>query len=126
MKYQIKTHKKEELIDITNLIIDFIKNEKINEGSILIHVPHTTAGLTINENSDPDVKDDIIKALMTFNRTDYMHSEGNSAAHIKSSLMGCTLTIMVQNNKPILGTWQGIMFCEFDGPRTRTLYINKP
>ncbi|MBD3247128.1 YjbQ family protein [Candidatus Pacearchaeota archaeon] len=115
----IKTNKKEELIDITSKIKKLIKKENLKNGLINIFVKHTTAGITINENADPDVKDDILKALGIFDRKNYKHAEGNSPAHVKSSLLGSSVTVPVKKGKMQLGTWQGIMFAEFDGPRNR-------
>ena len=119
----LSTSKKEELIDITGKIQEIIKNSKIQKGIAIIQTQHTTAGLTINENSDPDVKADILKALEIFDKNNYAHSEGNSPAHIKSSLMGASLTIIIKDNQLQLGTWQGILFCEFDGPRSNRKII---
>jgi secondary thiamine-phosphate synthase enzyme len=124
-EHSIKTNSREEMIDITNHIIESIKNSKIKDGIAVIYVPHTTAGLTINENADPSVKKDILKFLKDKIPKNYnfTHLEGNSDAHIKSSLFGCSLTVIVSNGKPLLGTWQGIYFCEFDGPRNRTFHV---
>lgn len=117
----INTSKKEEIIDITNHIESSLNK---NDGYVYVMTPHTTAALTINENTDNDVKQDIIKGLSIFDREDYLHNEGNSQAHIKSSLIGTHLTLRFKNGKLILGTWQGIMFCEFDGPRKRKILID--
>ncbi|AEH07044.1 secondary thiamine-phosphate synthase enzyme YjbQ [Methanothermococcus okinawensis] len=124
-KYQIKTNSREEMIDITNYIVDSIKNSKLNDGIAIIYIPHTTAGITINENADSSVKKDILKFLNDKIPKNYnfTHLEGNSDAHIKSSLFGSSLTVIISHGKPLLGTWQGIYFCEFDGPRKRTFYV---
>jgi secondary thiamine-phosphate synthase enzyme len=119
----IKTSQREELIDITHKVQDIIKKSKTKEGIVIIQTQHTTAGITINENADPDVKTDILKGLSIFDNKNYQHSEGNSPAHIKSSLMGISSTIIIQDNQLKLGTWQGIMFCEFDGPRNRQVIV---
>ena len=124
-EYKINTNKKEEIIDITDIIYEYISKNNINNETLFIHVPHTTAGITINENADPDVKRDIIYGLKIFDNNNYHHMEGNSAAHIKSSLMGFNLTLKVKKGCILLGTWQGIMFCEFDGPRNRKIIIDK-
>lgn len=121
----IKTSSKVELKDITREVRAAIKRSKVKQGLCTVFVPHTTAGVSINENADPSVKSDII---METNKIiplsdGYAHAEGNSAAHIKSSLFGPSLTIIIENNEPVLGTWQGILFCEFDGPRNRKCYI---
>ena len=118
---KITTNKQNELIDITDEIELLIKD--IKEGICYVYTPHTTAAITINENADPDVKHDIIKALTIFNRDDYHHSEGNSQAHVKASLIGSSETLIIENNKLLLGTWQGITFCEFDGPRQRKVFV---
>ncbi len=123
----IKTGNRDELVDITREVESAVKSLNIENGAVLIFCPHTTAGLTINENADPDVKNDIIKALnsLDFEKLNFRHAEGNSPSHTKASLMGFSLTVMVINGRLVLGTWQGIMFCEFDGPRHRKVYVNK-
>ena len=115
----IKTSKRNELIDITCQVQNFISSAKLKEGICLIFVPHTTAAVTINENADPDVKKDILQKLSSLvpKSENYSHSEGNSDAHVKSSLVGCSIAVPFKDSKLILGTWQGILFCEFDGPR---------
>jgi len=121
----IKTKEQVELIDITKNIQNAINKSNLKDGFVNIYVPHTTAGITINENADPSVRNDIINKLnklVPFS-DDYAHSEGNSAAHIKSTLVGVSQMIPVENGKLVLGTWQGIFFCEFDGPRNRQVYI---
>lgn len=125
MEYGVKTTKTQEFIDITNLINEEIKRKQVKEGIAIVFVPHTSAGVTINENTDPDVVEDIISAL---NKAfpvegDYRHYEGNSHAHIKASLMGSSCTLLIEGGKLKLGTWQGVYFCEFDGPRNRKVYI---
>jgi secondary thiamine-phosphate synthase enzyme len=121
----VKTENQVEFIDITNEIQNKVRNSEVKNGMLYIHIPHTTAAVTINENADPDVKSDIkkeINKMIPFN-DNYAHLEGNSAAHIKSSLFGVDQNIIIKNNKLLLGTWQGIYFCEFDGPRTRKVYL---
>ncbi len=121
----IQTNSQTELLDITGKIKDAIKESGISSGICQVFIPHTTAGVTINENADPSVKRDILKELnkvIPF-EDNYSHSEGNSAAHIKSSLTGVSLTIIIENGRLQLGTWQGIYFCEFDGPRSRNIWI---
>ncbi|MEM3407300.1 MAG: secondary thiamine-phosphate synthase enzyme YjbQ [Nitrososphaerota archaeon] len=122
---EIKTSKKIEFIDITNQINKIIKEEKIKNGICYLFIPHTTAGITINENADPSVKEDIINTLNKIVPEDlgYEHLEGNSPAHIKSSLIGHSEVIFIENGELALGTWQGIFLCEFDGPRKRKVYI---
>ncbi len=122
----LETKNQTELIDISDKINSLIAKSKIENGTCLIFVPHTTAGLAINENADPNVKTDIIKELnkvIPYN-DDYKHAEGNSAAHIKSVLCGVDLNIIIKNSQLALGTWQGVYFCEFDGPRSRKVIIN--
>jgi len=121
----IKTKSQTELIDITEHVQHFIKSNQIESGICMVYVPHTTAAITINENADPSVKSDV---LMVINdiipwKKAYKHLEGNSPAHIKSILFGASELIPVVDKKMTLGTWQGIFFCEFDGPRNRKFYI---
>ncbi len=122
---QIKTGKRVEFLDITARVQAAVKQSGITSGVCHVFVPHTTAGVTINENADPDVIRDIIRELDTFVPLDdnYAHAEGNSAAHIKSSLMGCSQQVLIEDGRLALGTWQSIFFCEFDGPRTRSVWI---
>jgi len=125
MYHKIKTTKPQQFINITDKVADEVKNSNIRNGIAVVYVPHTTAGVTINENADPDVVSDIISALdKTYPvHGEYRHFEGNSHAHIKASLMGSSRTVIIQDGKLLLGTWQGIYFCEFDGPRNREFYI---
>lgn len=121
----VKSSSKEELIDLTLQVNNIIRGSKVQSGICLIYTPHTTAAITINENADPDVKSDILKGMgsLKLEQVRFDHSEGNSPAHIKSSLVGCSESIIIENGNPVLGTWQGIYFCEFDGPRNRKVYI---
>ncbi len=121
----VKTHHREELLDITSVIADFVQKHGLDEGVITLFVPHTTAAVTINENADPTVKRDILDKLRREfpQRDGYQHAEGNSDAHIKSSLTGPSLQVIVSGGRLVLGTWQAIYFCEYDGPRSRRLYI---
>ena len=121
----IKTFQRIEFIDITDQIESLVRKSEIIEGICILFVPHTTAGLTINENSDPAVKNDMrlkINKMIPY-KEEYSHNEGNSDAHIKSSLFGSTLNLIINSGKLALGMWQGIYFCEFDGPKNRNLYI---
>lgn len=122
---KISTYSKEQLIEITDLIYEAVKTADLDNGSVIVFVPHTTAGITINENADPAVKKDILTGLQSLNleKLPFTHLEGNSPAHIKASLMGSSVNILLMNGKLLLGTWQGIFFCEFDGPRTRKVWI---
>lgn len=116
---------REELIDITRIVKDAVDESGITEGVVTVFVPHTTAGITINENADPDVRTDIIHGLGSFgfDSMDFRHVEGNSSAHIKSTLTGSSITVILKNGALVLGTWQGIYFCEYDGPRRRKVQI---
>lgn len=122
---QVKTHQREELIDITREVQNFVAKSGVDEGILYLFVPHTTGAVTINENADPDVKRDILYKLnKEIPQNDgYHHGEGNSDAHVKSSLIGPSLQIIITGGQPLLGTWQGVYFCEFDGPRSRKLYL---
>lgn len=116
----------QNIIDITSYVNDDIKSSNIKNGIVIAYCPHTTAGITINENADPDVVHDLIygfeKAYPTTD-SNYRHFEGNSHAHLKSSTVGASQTLILNNGKLILGRWQNIYFCEFDGPRDRTFYV---
>jgi len=121
----IRTSRRSEFVDITGKIKKIIRDSGVAEGICHIFTPHTTAGLTINENADPSVRKDILNVLncLVPQGGDYEHSEGNSDAHIKSSLVGAEKTVFIKGGQLKLGTWQGIFFCEFDGPRTREVWI---
>ena len=128
MVYQesIKTTAAQQMINVTENVQKVVDDSGNREGFGIISVPHTTAGLTINENTDPNVGRDILRRLeKVFPVSDPLdgHAEGNSAAHCKSSFMGTNLTVMVEDSRLVLGTWQGIFFCEFDGPRIRKLIV---
>jgi secondary thiamine-phosphate synthase enzyme len=121
----LATASRTELIDITAQVQQAVRNAGLEDGACMVYVPHTTAGVTVNENADPSVVRDV---LMELNKIvpfsdGYAHREGNSAAHIKSSLMGCSCLVAVEDGRLQLGTWQGIYFCEFDGPRTRRVWV---
>lgn len=121
----INSHKQVEMIDITRDVSRVIREENVTDGLAVIFTPHTTAAITINENADPDVCRDMIVEIgrIVPLQDDYRHQEGNSAAHIKSSLFGASETLIISNAEIVLGTWQGIYFCEFDGPRQRQVHI---
>jgi secondary thiamine-phosphate synthase enzyme len=124
-KIQVRTPDRVALIDITHQIQQVVSTADFKDGLCFINIPHTTAAITINENADPDVERDIIMELnkiIPF-QDNYRHMEGNSAAHIKSSLVGPTQTVIIEDGRLQLGTWQGIYLCEFDGPRTRQVWI---
>jgi secondary thiamine-phosphate synthase enzyme len=122
---EVKTKNKEELADITTQVQEEISSLGMEDGLCLVYVPHTTAGVTINENADPSVKEDL---LMTMNRIvpeslPFKHLEGNSPAHVKASLVGSSINLVIIEGRLSLGTWQGVFFCEFDGPRSRKVFI---
>jgi secondary thiamine-phosphate synthase enzyme len=123
--FSVKTSARFEMLDITRQIRDIIREDGIVSGLCHVFVPHTTAAVTINENADPDVPRDIISILdrLIPLHGPYRHGEGNSAAHVKASLMGASETVLIENGEPALGTWQSIFFCEFDGPRTRKVFV---
>ena len=116
---------KEGFYDITAAVKDVTRKSGVESGLCVIYCPHTTAGITINENADPDVIKDLLYGFdKTFpDRPEFRHAEGNSAAHLKASCIGSSVTLIVENGLPLLGTWQGIYFCEFDGPRERQYHI---
>ena len=122
---EVKSSRRNDMVDITNEVIDFLKESNVSNGILVINVLHTTAAVTINENADPDVKRDIIKELNSLipRHDNYLHLEGNADAHIKTSLIGSNETIIIKNNRLKLGSWQGIFLCDFDGPRTRTVIL---
>jgi secondary thiamine-phosphate synthase enzyme len=125
MEYPVKTTKAQQFVDITGLVNRTMSESGVRDGLAVVFVPHTTAGVTLNENADHDVVEDILSALNKAypKRGEYIHVEGNSHAHMKASLMGCSCSIIIENGKLKLGTWQGVYFCEFDGPRNRKVYI---
>ena len=122
----VQSKTRNELIDVTSQVEEIIKEMNIKIGYVILYVPHTTAGIIINEGADPSVQRDIITTLARLipSDGDYHHLEGNSDAHIKSSLLGCSVLIPVENNKPVLGTWQRIFFYEGDGPRSRRILVH--
>ncbi|MEW6446698.1 MAG: secondary thiamine-phosphate synthase enzyme YjbQ [Bacillota bacterium] len=121
----VVTHKRQEFIDITGRVQAAVGEAGVPEGVAYLYCPHTTAGICINENYDPTVAEDILNKLEELVPVSgvYRHAEGNAAAHIKSSLVGVTHSVMVSGGKVVLGTWQGIFFCEFDGPRRRKVLM---
>ena len=124
-KIAVSTQSRTELLDITSMITDVIRESKVKSGVCYIFVPHTTAGIMINENADPSVKKDLLNSLERLVPFDgeYAHAEGNAAAHIRSAILGTDMTVFVEDGELKLGTWQGIFFCEFDGPRQRCVFI---
>lgn len=125
-KIQISTNSHSQMLDITHQVAQVVLESDVKDGICTVFIPHTTAAVTINENADPDVTRDILDKLerMLPKKDGYKHFEGNSASHIKASMFGFSETILVENGNLVLGTWQGIYFCEFDGPRTRSFIVD--
>ena len=124
-KFDVQTGSKEVFVDITRQVEEEVRKSDIKSGICVVYVPHTTAAVTINENADPTVRQDILMTLRKAvpDSVPYAHAEGNSPAHVKSSLVGSSITIPIEEGKLVLGTWQGVFFCEFDGPRRRQVYV---
>ncbi len=124
-RLSIRTTAHSQMIDITSQVENFVRKSGVKDGLCTVYVPHTTAAVTINENADPSVRHDILETLEKIVPWDwdYTHLEGNAAAHIKAAVIGSDRTVMIENGRLLLGTWQGIYFCEFDGPRHRTVYV---
>jgi secondary thiamine-phosphate synthase enzyme len=122
----LQTNSRIEMIDITASVQAVVDSKKISNGLCIIFTPHTTAAITINENADPDVPSDIISALEKTipQNVKYLHAEGNSPAHVKSSLVGASEVVLIEKGRLVLGTWQSIFFCEFDGPRSRKIFLS--
>lgn len=124
--FGISTKSRNELVDITGKVGSLVSESGVSEGDVIVYCPHTTAGITINENADRSVVHDILltlEELIPRGRSGYRHTEGNSDSHCKSSLIGCSEQILVRDGNLALGTWQGIFFCEFDGPRSRRVLV---
>lgn len=125
-KHSIEINPRQAMVNITSYIKEDIKNSNITDGIVVVYCPHTTAGITINENADPDVVHDLIygfEKIYPSNNSNYKHFEGNSHAHLKSSTIGASQTFILNNGNLLLGRWQNIYFCEFDGPRDRTFFV---
>lgn len=124
-KLSLQTHKRLDIVDLTNTIADYLATEKCEDGILLVFSPHTTAAITVNENADPDVKHDLSSFLARLvpQCADFHHAEGNADAHIKGSLLNFSQTFIVEKGKLQLGTWQGIFFMELDGPRSREVWL---
>jgi secondary thiamine-phosphate synthase enzyme len=123
--FSVRTRARTELVDITAKVQAAVEEMGVADGAVVVYVPHTTAAVTINESADPDVARDIVSKLdeMVPRSGNYRHAEGNSDGHVKSTLVGCSETVLVEGGRLVLGTWQGIFFCEFDGPRTRSVLV---
>ena len=124
--FEIRTPSRDAMLDITPRLAEAVDRAGVADGTVTAYVPHTTAGVTINENADPDVIHDVLAALdlaVPWRQQFYRHSEGNSAAHVKSSMVGCSAIVPIIDGRMTLGTWQSVFFCEFDGPRTRRVIV---
>jgi len=125
--FTLRTHRRCEMLDISERIRELAAKSGVADGLAIVYVPHTTAAVTINENADPSVAHDILQALEQLvppHQPQYQHTEGNSDAHIKASLVGSSVTVLIKNGALSLGAWQGIYFCEFDGPRSRSVFVH--
>ena len=124
--FRISTKSRNQMIDITSQVDSLVSKSGVTDGDVIVYCPHTTAAITINENADPSVPHDLLltlEQLLPRHRSGYRHSEGNSDSHCKSSLIGCSEQILIKGGALQLGTWQGIFFCEFDGPRSRKVIV---
>ena len=120
----VQTHKRCEMIDITAKVAEAVRQSDAQSGVAVIWIPHTTAGITVCENADPDVKRDVLFALdRAVPNSGFMHTEGNSDAHVKALMTGTSLSVIFENSRLCLGVWQGICFCEYDGPRSRRIFV---
>ena len=122
----LQTRTRDEMIEITDRVQRLVSAERIQSGMAIVYVPHTTAAATINENADPDVRHDMLRKLESLipkQESYYRHSEGNSDSHVKTSLVGNSVTVLIEDGRLVLGRWQGIYFCEFDGPRDREMHV---
>ena len=126
MQFTVKTNSQTEMIDMTASVQDVVQKSGLEEGLCFVFIPHTTAAVTINESADPSVKSDMLRVINQIVpwEAGYRHMEGNSPAHIKSTLVGASELISVEKGRLVLGTWQGVFFCEFDGPRTRKVNVS--
>jgi secondary thiamine-phosphate synthase enzyme len=126
-RIEIATDRREQLVDVTDRVASAVTTLGIVGGAVILHVPHTTAGVTINEGYDPDVARDVLAVLgdLVPHEGGYAHAEGNSDSHVKAIMVGSTQLVPVENGQPVLGRWQRIFFCEFDGPRRRTLLVGR-
>jgi secondary thiamine-phosphate synthase enzyme len=124
--FTIQTHQRDEMYEITSSLQAYLEEQRVEDGVMYVYCPHTTAGITINENADPDVVKDMMMRLdevYPWEHSKYRHAEGNSASHLKASTVGASQVILIQNGELLLGKWQGIYFCEFDGPRQRNYQV---
>ena len=124
--FTVKTSARNEMVDVTDRLRRILRSHNLAEGMLIVYVPHTTAAVTINENADPDVKSDLLAKLSSLvpkNETYYQHAEGNSDSHLKAAMLGHSVTVLVEAGRLVLGRWQGVYFCEFDGPREREMMV---
>ena len=124
--FDVETGQRDQMVEVTRQVQRVVDQSRVRDGYVIVFVPHTTAGVTINENADPDVVHDMLRQLdvmVPWKQPFYRHGEGNSASHVKASMMGSSVHVIVSDGKLVLGTWQGIYLCEFDGPRTRRVNI---
>lgn len=125
--FDVRTTSRDQMLDITPTVAEAIRDSGVVSGQVTVYIPHTTAGVTINENADPDVIHDVLAALdkaIPWRESFYQHGEGNSAAHVKSSMVGCSAVVPIVGGRMALGTWQSLFFCEFDGPRRRRVIVS--
>jgi secondary thiamine-phosphate synthase enzyme len=124
---EVNTQRRSQMVELTSQLKQSVRASGVKSGRLTVYVPHTTAGITINENADPDVVHDMLRQLdemVPWEQPFYRHGEGNSAAHVKASMMGSSVTVLIDQGQLVLGTWQGVWFCEFDGPRSRKVHID--
>ncbi len=127
-EFAVKTDARDAMVDITSEVGQALEDLEVVDGAVLVHVPHTTAAVTVNEGADPDVPHDLLRrldVLIPFDDPADRHGEGNSAAHLKSSFIGCSQVLPVEDGRLVLGTWQAVWFCEFDGPRCRRVQVSR-
>jgi len=125
-RFEVHTRRRNEFVEITDRVRQFIQQSGVRDGACIVYCPHTTAAITINENADPDVVHDMLLWLgrtIPQHQPDFRHGEGNSDSHLKASLVGSSVTVIIDDGQAVLGRWQGIYFCEFDGPRTRHVHV---
>jgi len=126
IKHTVPTRDRSDMVEITGLVAEAVRESGVEEGVATVFVPHTTAGVTINENADPDVVHDFLKQfdeMVPWDQPFYRHGEGNSASHVKASMMGSSAAVLVEGGRLMLGRWQGVWLCEFDGPRRREVWV---
>lgn len=124
--FEVRTRQRNEFVEITDQVRQAVRSSGVKYGIVVVYCPHTTAAITINENADPDVVHDMLaylERIVPQRQPDFRHNEGNSDSHIKSSLVGSSATVLLDGGDIVLGRWQGVFFCEFDGPRTRTVHV---